>query len=126
MLLCVPSRDDGTLEAPLSSHFGRAPCYTLYDEESEDVELIENDGQHRGGTRAPPDIIGQTGADVLVVADLGRKAVDRFATMDIDVYCGADGTVRDAIDQYDAGALEAATPGGTYCEGHGHDHSHEH
>ncbi|MFW5955831.1 MAG: NifB/NifX family molybdenum-iron cluster-binding protein, partial [Halorhabdus sp.] len=132
MLLCVPSRDDGTLGAPIASHFGRAPNYTLVDDETGSVEVIANDGQHHGGRRSPPSIIAETGADVLVVGNLGRKAVDRFDQMDVEVYCGAEGTVSDAIDQLEAGTLEAATPGGSYCDGHDHgahgerEHAHGH
>lgn len=39
--------------------------------------------------------------------------------MDIKVYCGAEGTVLEAIEQFDAGALEEATPA-SGCSGHDH------
>ena len=138
MLFCVPSRDDGTLSAPLSKHFGRAPNYSVYDSDTAKITVIDNDGQHHGGRRAPPTIIAETGADVLLCGNLGRKAVERFDAMDIEVYCGAEGTVEEAIEQFEAGDLEAATPDGPHCEGHSggghgygdHDHdngqSHEH
>ncbi|WP_167880012.1 NifB/NifX family molybdenum-iron cluster-binding protein [Halorhabdus rudnickae] len=126
MLICIPSRDEGTLGAPVSSHFGRAPNYTLFDDEADGFNVTENNGKHHGGQRSPPEIIAETGADVLVVGNLGRKAVDRFDQMDIKVYCGAEGTVSDAIAQYEAGELEAATPSGSYCEGHGHEHGDDH
>ncbi|WP_136689730.1 NifB/NifX family molybdenum-iron cluster-binding protein [Halorhabdus amylolytica] len=133
MLLCIPSRDDGTLEAPTSPHFGRAPNYSVYDSNTEEVEVIDNDGQHHGGRRSPPKIIAETGADTLIVGNLGQRAVERFDAMDIEVYCGAEGTVSDAIEQFEAGDLEAATPDGTHCEGHeshdhddGHSHGHDH
>ncbi|QGN06733.1 dinitrogenase iron-molybdenum cofactor biosynthesis protein [Halorhabdus sp. CBA1104] len=131
MLLCVPSLEDGTLGAPVSPHFGRAPNYTLLDTEAESVEVIDNDGQHHGGRRSPPKIIAETGADVLLCGNLGQKAVERFDAMDIEVYCGTEGTVAEALEQFEAGDLEVATPDGSHCNGHeGHDHSqgrhHEH
>lgn len=128
-MICVPSHDDGSLDAPVSQHFGRAPNFTIYDTETDSVDVIENHGQHHGGGRSPPAIIAETGADVLLCGNLGRKAVDRFDAMDIDVYCDADGTVAEAIEQFEAGALEMATPDGSHCEGHdgdGHGHSHDH
>ncbi|MFB6128384.1 MAG: NifB/NifX family molybdenum-iron cluster-binding protein [Halorhabdus sp.] len=128
MLLCVPSRDDGTLGAPISPHFGRAPNYSVYDSNTEEAEVIDNDGQHHGGRRSPPKIIAETSADVLLCGNLGQRAVERFDAMDIEVYCGAEGTVSEAIEQFEAGDLEAATPDGSHCEGHGdgHGHSHDH
>jgi predicted Fe-Mo cluster-binding NifX family protein len=133
MLLCVPSLDDGRLDAPVSGHFGRAPNYSLVETETESVEVIDNNGQHHGGHRSPPNIIAETGADVLIVGNLGQRAVERFDAMDIDVYCGAEETVNDAVEQFEAGDLEAATPDGSHCSGHGDgsghghgDHGHDH
>lgn len=131
MKVCIPSMGDGRLEAKVSTHFGRAPNYTLYDTETAAIEVLSNDGKHHGGGRSPPEIISNIGADVLLCSNLGRKAVERFDAMEIDVYCGATGTVRDAIDQLNAGELEAAVPGGEYCgheheHGHGHEHGDEH
>lgn len=125
MTVCVPSMDDGSLEAQVSAHFGRAPNYTLYDPDEETVEVVANDGKHHGGGRSPPNAIAETGADVLVCGNLGRKAVEKFDDLDVDVYCGAQGTVEDALQQWRAGELEAAVPGGEYC-GHDHEHEHEH
>ena len=126
MNVCVPSLDDGRLDAELSPHFGRAPNYTVYDADEGTVDVHDNDGKHHGGGRSPPQIIASTGADVLVCGNLGRKAVERFDGMDIDVYCGAEGTVQDAIDQFEAGELEEALPGGDHCDGHGDGHDHQH
>ncbi|WP_181685201.1 NifB/NifX family molybdenum-iron cluster-binding protein [Halorhabdus salina] len=125
MLVCIPSLDDGSLDAPVSQHFGRAPGYTIYDTEADAAEAIDNDSDHNGGRRSPPQFIAQTGADVLLTGNLGRKAIERFDQMDIDVYCGAEGTVREAIDQFDAGALDEATPA-SGCSGHDHDDGHGH
>lgn len=127
MKVCVPSLDDGRLDADVSPHFGRAPNYTVYDADENAVEVHENDGKHHGGNQSPPQIVAATGADVLVCGNLGQKAVERFDAMDIDVYCGSEGTVGEAIDQFEADELEEALPGGDHCGGHGdHDHDHDH
>lgn len=132
MLCCVPSLDDGDRGAPVSPHFGRAPQYSLVDTESESVEVIDNEGHHNGGRRSPPNIIAESGAEALIVGNLGQRAVERFDAMDIEVYCGADGTVAEAVEQFEADALDRATPDGSHCEGHsggghGHgDHGHDH
>lgn len=130
MRVCVPSLDDGQFDADVSPHFGRAPNYTVYDTDVGTLEVHGNDGSHHGGNRSPPEIIASTGVDALVCGNLGRKAVERFEAMDIDVYRGASGTVEDAVDQLQAGELEAAVLDGENCsghgDGHGHDHDHDH
>jgi len=134
MLICVPSTDDGELDAPVSGHFGRAPNYSLVETTTERVEVIDNDGQHHGGGGSPPQIVADTGADALVCGNLGQKAVERFDALDIEVYCGAEGTVRDAVAAFEAGDLDRATPDGSHCSGHGdglgshgdHEHGHAH
>lgn len=131
MLLCIPSRDDGTLEAPTSPHFGRAPNYSLVETETGHAEVIDNDGHHHGGRRSPPKIVAETGADVLLCSNLGQKAVERFDAMDIEVYCGVEGSVSEAIEQFEADDLEVVTPDGSHCGGHedhddGHTHGHDH
>jgi len=119
--------DDGGLEARTSAHFGRAPNFSFYDPEEGTIDVVSNDGQHHGGSRSPPNIIAENGATVLVCENLGRKAVDRFQSLGVDVYCGSVSTVREAIEKWEADELEEAVPGGEYCghdhgEGHGHDH----
>lgn len=128
MKLCIPSTADGGLDAEVSPHFGRAETYTLYDTETETVDAIDNDGQHHGGGRHPPDIIAETGADVLLCGNLGRKAVSRFDDHGIDVFCDAEGPVQEAIEAWEDDALNPASEDSA-CSGHqrgGHEHSHDH
>lgn len=119
MKVCIPSLDDGGVSAPVSPHFGRAPYYAVYDTTEDDLDVIANESNHQGGSRSPPDFIADIGADVLVCGNLGNKAIERFDSMDIDVYCGAEGTIRDAIDQWESDRLDPAVPGTDGC-GHGH------
>lgn len=126
MKVCVPSLGDGDLDTDVSQHFGRAPTYVVYDTETESIDVHENDSDHRGGSDSPPQTVVETGADTLVCVHLGQRAMKQFHEMDVPVYCGADGTVRNAIEQFQAGDLERARPGGDNCGGHDHDHDHEH
>ncbi|MFT4889323.1 MAG: putative Fe-Mo cluster-binding NifX family protein [Halobacteriales archaeon] len=130
MKLCIPSTADGGLDATVSPHFGRAATYTVYDTEAGSTEVIDNDGKHHGGGRSPPEIIAETGADVVLCGNLGRKAVSRFEDLGIDAFCDASGTVRDAIEAWEADALASASAanacGGGHGDGDGHDHGHGH
>lgn len=132
MKVCVPSLGEEGLDDGVSQHFGRAPAYTVYDTDVDTVDVHENDSDHRGGSGSPPQTVVETGADALVCSHLGQRAIDRFHAMEFPVYCGADGTVRDAIERFQSDDLERARPGSDNCGGghgdggHGPDHDHEH
>ncbi|MFW6265662.1 MAG: NifB/NifX family molybdenum-iron cluster-binding protein [Halanaeroarchaeum sp.] len=126
MYVCIPSLGDGGLEADVSAHFGRAPTFTVYDTDAETAHVVDNRGEHHGGHRSPPDAIADTGADVLVCGNLGRKAVDRFDDHGIDVYRGAEGTVAEALERWEAGDLDEAQPGDDCGHDHGHGGGHGH
>jgi len=129
MQVCVPTRGDGGLDADVSHHLGRAPTYTVYDTETGSVDVYDNDSDHRGGSGSPPETVADIGADTLVCVHVGARASDQLHAMDISVYCGADGTVREAVQRFQDGDLERELPGDDTCRGdheHGDDHGHSH
>ena len=131
MTICIPITDGDGLEASVSQHFGRAPAFAVYDPDSETVDVVDNDSHHHGGSRSPPNIIAETGAETLVCGNLGGNAAERFDAMGIDVYAGAEGTVRDAVEALQDGELTPVGPDDDGCghdhgDGHGHDHSDGH
>lgn len=120
MRVCVPTLDDAGLDAAVSPHFGRAPSFTIYDRETGAVEVLDNDSHHYGGTGSPPALVAGGGADVVCCGNIGADAAEKFDAMDIDVYSDATGTVQEALEQFDAGALTDC--GRTGDCGHDHDH----
>jgi len=132
MTICIPITDGDDLDATVSQHFGRAPAFAVYDPDTETVDVVDNDSHHHGGSRSPPNIVAETGAETLVCGNLGGNAAERFDAMGIDVYSGADGTVRDAVEALQDGELTPFGPDddcdhddghhGHGGEGHGHDH----
>jgi predicted Fe-Mo cluster-binding NifX family protein len=72
-----------------------------------------------GGRGYPPEIIAQTGAEVMLCGGLGRRAIAMFEELGIMVYVGASGTIKNAIQMYENGKLQAATDENA-CAGHGH------
>ncbi|MCI0497376.1 MAG: NifB/NifX family molybdenum-iron cluster-binding protein [Thermoplasmata archaeon] len=111
----------------MGEHFGRVPTYTIVDTETGEVRVIANTSEHMGGQGYPPHIIAEAGADALVCSNLGRRAIAMFSELGLEVYVGATGTVRDAVDRYTSGRLQHATEN-TACaqhafgKGHGHNH----
>ncbi|MBM3501993.1 MAG: dinitrogenase iron-molybdenum cofactor biosynthesis protein, partial [Armatimonadetes bacterium] len=70
MRICLPTLEDNGLEAPLCSHFGQAPFFTLVDAETGEVTVQPNRGTHQGGGATPAQLIAAAGAQVVVCGGL--------------------------------------------------------
>jgi len=109
MKVCIPTEGEGGIDDVVGQHFGRVPTYTLVDLDTNEVEVIPNTSEHRGGVGVPPEFISKTGTHVMLCSGLGPKAVHMFEEVGIDVFVGAEGTVRDVIEAWQQGRLTEAT-----------------
>ena len=76
MRLCIPTLDDGGLDAALSDQFGRAPFFTLVDTETQTVKVVTNgDLAHESGGCNPLRSLETERIDLVVCQGLGRRAV---------------------------------------------------
>ena len=136
MRICIPTMGKNGMDEMVGEHFGRVPTYTIFDTETSEIEVIDNVSIHvGGGTGYAPELIAKAGANVMVCGGLGRRAITLFEQHGIMVYIGASGTVKQAIDMYNDGKLQAATDknacaqhefrGEGIGEGHGHHHHHD-
>lgn len=119
MRLSVPSMGNNGLSDEVSLHLSNAPFFTIFDTESEEIEIIKNTSQHMGGTGCPPEIMHSKGVIICLCSGLGPRAVHMFEELGIIVYCGAMGTVKDAIDAWKRGELQEVTDK-TICNKHRH------
>lgn len=120
MKVAMPTDGERGLEENIAQHFGRSPTFTIYDTEKEDVNVIENQSKHRGGKGNPPELLAEEDVDVMICSNLGRKAVNLFEDLGIHVYCGAGGTVQEAIEAWENDELEEATVAEACDEGRHH------
>lgn len=108
MKVGVPTMGDSGIEEDVSTHFGRAPTFTIVETESEDIEIITNI-KKTGGGRQPPEQLSEKGLQVMLCSDLGPKAIEMSEQSGIEVYVGASGTVEETLDDWEAGELSEAT-----------------
>lgn len=108
MRICVPTMGERGFDDVVGDHFGRVPTYTIVDLDTNDVKVIQNTSEHRGGVGYPPEIMAREGVQVLVCRGLGRRALSMFDESGISVYIGASGTVKDAIAAFREGRLQKA------------------
>ena len=132
MRICIPSETKGGLEDQVGYHFGRVVNYTIYDDNTNKVEVIENTSSHRGGTKLPAELLREYEVDIMICGGIGRRAIQLFEQYGVEIYIGAKGIVKDAIEQFRQNELQMATDKDA-CqqhkyrnEDHKHDHDHQH
>lgn len=105
----IPTDGDKGWNEQLAEHFGRSNTYTIVDLDNESVKIITNSSSHMGGQGYPPDILARENVHILLCQGLGRRAITMFKAFNIDVYIGAEGTVKDAVEAYKQGSLQKAS-----------------
>jgi len=115
--VCVPTAAHGGLDDLVGEHFGRVPTYTIYDSETDTVEIIDNTSEHAGGSGLPGDILSGLGIDVLLCSGLGQRAIGILTGNGIEVCVGVSGTADEAIEAWKKGNLSKASEGDA-CEKH--------
>lgn len=119
MKICIPTMGASGLDDQISEHFGRAQSFTIIDTISGKVDVIVNNGEHVCGGGAPVERLRAARPDVVVCGGLGAGALRMLGSLGYKVYCGANGTVHDAVEMYMGGKLQEATVEGA-CQHHHH------
>ncbi|NLI73794.1 MAG: dinitrogenase iron-molybdenum cofactor biosynthesis protein [Euryarchaeota archaeon] len=119
MIICVPTEGDRGLDEAVCQHFGRATTFTLYDIDTGNIRVVENRSEHMGGVGTPPEHLSREGVNIVIAGGLGPKAIDMLNNYDIEVFVGAGGTVREAIELWRNKSIERATRDNA-CRDHAH------
>ena len=109
MRIGIPVMDKNGYEYIIGQHFGRVPYFAIVDMEKKDISFIDNTSEHFGGMGAPPELLRSNNVEIMLCMDLGRRAIRMFEEFGIEVYVGAVGTVKNAMDNFNNGNLEEAT-----------------
>ena len=125
MKICIPTVGNNGLDDTIGEHFGRVPTYTIINLNTNAVKVIPNTSEHMGGRGYPPEIMAKEGVNVLVCSGLGQRAISMFEEFGIDVYIGATGTVKDAIEDFKQGRLQKASESDA-CGRHAFQDQHHH
>ncbi len=105
-----PLLDDNGMDSEISSHFGHAPFFGLYDTETKKLEIIENNLDHVDPTKSPVDQIVEAVNPTTVFAQgIGGRAIGLFAEKGVKLKTGPYTVVKEVIDNLDK--LEDLTEG---------------
>jgi len=107
------------LDSAVDPRFGRARYFIVVDTESGDATAHSNEqnlaAAQGAGIQAGRTVIG-LGVAAVVTGNVGPKAFATLLAGKVAVYTGAEGSVREAVEQFKAGRLRAAE--GANVEGH--------
>lgn len=128
MKICIPTVDDGGLEARISDHLGSAPFYTLVDSETGMLKTVRNTHHghghgHRHGACRALDQIGPDDCDAVACRGLGRGAMASLGRSGLKVFVADGAKVSDVVEAARNGALRRPTKDEILCGGHRH-HGH--
>ena len=104
--------------AMVAEHFGHCEGFTVYtvkEKKVEKKEFSQNPG-HKPGLL--PNLLHDTGVDIVIAGGMGQGAVELFCSYDIQIITGASGKADDAVTAYLQGGLKSS---GSVC----HEHAHE-
>lgn len=110
MKIAVPAQD-GSLDAKIDMHFGRARCFVVVDPDTWEFTVADNEQNVQalaGAGIQAAQIVADQDADVVIASNCGPKAFRTLKTANIKVFVGTDGTVREAINSYRDGKLKLA------------------
>jgi len=109
-----PSMDDN-----VDPRFGRAKFFICVDSETGDFTAHDNtqnlNAAQGAGIQAASNV-AELGADVVITGNVGPKAFSALQAGSIKIYTGATGSVKEALELYNAGKLACA--GEANVEGH--------
>lgn len=108
-----------SLDSTLDSRFGRSAMFLIFDTESGQTQIKDNnqnlDAAQGAGIQAAR-LVSEAGAEVVITGHCGPKAFRTLSAAGIKVVVGAAGSVAGVIAKYKDGALSvAASPD---VEGH--------
>jgi predicted Fe-Mo cluster-binding NifX family protein len=100
-----------SLESEIDPRFGRCPYFMIVEPDTMEFEAIENSGGSNSGGAgiATAQVIAAKGVDVLITGNCGPNAYQVLAASNIKVITGVSGKVREAVQNYKSGKLQAVS-----------------
>lgn len=112
VVIAVPSNGNGGLKELMNSRFGRCPSFTFVhveDKKITEVKALSNSavGQMGGAGIQAAQLVGNNGAETVIVGFLGPNAAQSLNALKIPIYQAPNKeiTVREVIDLYINGKL---------------------
>lgn len=113
--------EDRSIDANVSTHFGRTQYYLAYDDTTREYDIVENTAsmsQGGAGIKAAQTVV-DLGAEVLITPRLGENAAEVLRAAGIRLYASVEGTAFTNISRMMKGELETLEEVHPGFHGHG-------
>jgi predicted Fe-Mo cluster-binding NifX family protein len=118
----VPVSDENGLNARIAEHFGRAPFYAIVALDNvgkvENIETVENKGEHFGGEGHMHDRILERKPNAIIACGIGPRGLSGFQEAGVAVLKANADTVKDVIAAYTNDKLQELTEGCHHARHH--------
>jgi predicted Fe-Mo cluster-binding NifX family protein len=109
-IIAVSARGN-SLESNVDPRFGRATGFVIYNNETNTSEYVENiqnvQAVQGAGIQAAKQVI-DCHVEVVITGNIGPKGYRTLHEAGVEIYCGATGSVKDALAAYRDGSLQEA------------------
>ena len=110
MKLCFPVKENNGLESMVYNHFGSSPLFIVYNTETNETDLINNqDLGHVHGMCNPFKALNGEIVDVIIVGGIGAGAIRKLNSMGMKVFRAGEGTIKKNIDLFGSNSLAELT-----------------
>ena len=110
MKICIPTGTNEGKSSEVYGHFGSAPYFTIYDTQTNAVEIINNSNQHHShGMCQPMAQLADKEIEAVVCGGMGARAVQKLNEAGIRAYRAVPGTVEDITSRFLNGGLDEIT-----------------
>jgi predicted Fe-Mo cluster-binding NifX family protein len=98
------------LDAEVDPRFGRCPFFVIVETDNLSLEAIDNENQAlgQGAGIQSARLLAERGVKYVLTGNCGPNAHQTLTAANIGVIVGCSGTVRDMVEQFAAGRLQAA------------------
>jgi predicted Fe-Mo cluster-binding NifX family protein len=109
MKVCVTSRGDN-LDSEVDPRFGRCGFFILVEPDSMKFTAFPNEmaAMSGGAGIQAGQFMAQKGVETVITGNCGPNAFRTLEAAGIEVFTGASGTIRDAIEAYKNGTLDSS------------------
>ena len=110
MKICVTA-SAGALDAAVDPRFGRCAYFMIIDPESLEFKALANPNLEAAGGAGiqSAQLIANEGVAAVVTGNVGPNASQTLSALKIKVLIGASGTVKQAVEDYQAGRLKESS-----------------
>ncbi len=108
MKICITSQGD-TLDAQMDARFGRCQYFVVVDTDTLEFEAIPNPNISTSGGAGiqSGQLMNEKQVKAVVTGNVGANAFQTLQAAEVDVITGVSGSVREAVEKYKKGELEA-------------------